>query len=216
MLDKKLIIKLKNPMTIIAAMKESEISILLSSDTGAMENLNVRLSNFTKLRSHPKANLAWAASGNKSIGIEDFTPWLESYNWPPSDWKVFKNHAIDKLCELNGEQRRLFAKSGATIEDDILADCLIVGWLDRPEIYLLGNNGIAQSYWDIGFEAIGSGANHAWIAYKALEHITTLPKLLELQIIMDVVARSAVGCELPFHIWRITKDSIEKGLEKSE
>jgi hypothetical protein len=217
MADRKFIAKLKeSPMTIVAAMRESATSILLAGDSGAREGVDIKLGSLHKLRSHPKNCLAWGISGNVAVGFEDFTPWLESYNWPPSDWKTFRDQAIDKLSELNGAQRRLAIKAEIKPDDNHVADCLVVGWLDHPEIYLLGADGIAQSYSDMAFEAIGSGAVNAWLAHMTLQHISSVPKLIELQIIMDVVTKTAPFCAAPFQIWRITKDGIWEGLEKGE
>jgi hypothetical protein len=205
-------------MTIVVAMKENDNSILLSSDSGAFDaSTNLRFNNCRKLSFHPKALLAWGYSGNPSIGWEDFTPWLKSYNWPPIDWRTFRNQAIDKLAELTGEQRKLAIKAGAKSDEGNLADCLIVGYLDRPEIYYLGVDGNAQSYWDMGFNAIGNGANNAWVSYTALEYLRPkIPKLIELMIVMQNTTQTAIGCEIPCYIWRITEEGIWEGLEKGE
>jgi len=60
MMDKKFSIKLEEaPMTIVAAIKENDNSILLAADGGAIDmSINVRFDHVPKLYCHPKAMLA--------------------------------------------------------------------------------------------------------------------------------------------------------------
>ncbi len=206
-------------MTIVVAIKESDSSLLLAGDTGAFEpSLNLRFDNMPKLFYHPKGILAWGYSGSPTIVDEDFTPWLKNSIWPPTDWRTFRNQTIDKFAELNGLQRRLATKAEAKDRDNNVADLLLLGWIDTPELYLFGADGNAQSHLRAGFLSIGSGALHAVTAYKALvnENVPNLSILTKLQITMDTVLRTAVGCEFPYNIWRLKKDGIWMGLERGE
>lgn len=205
----------KLPLTVIIAMRENETSILLASDGEAIEGGEtlLRLPSGIKLQCHPAASIAWATSGNPTIGDEEFGTWIKSYKWPPKDWRTFSEQAIKRLSELNGRQRHLVKLSGKESTKDDTAECLLVGWLDRPEIYEFNDAGKATPYWSIGFQAIGYGKAHAWIAYKTLDSISTMTPLEKLKRIMEVVTTTMPGCGPPCSIWRVTQDSITDALE---
>jgi ATP-dependent protease HslVU (ClpYQ) peptidase subunit len=215
MLDNKFTLKPKEPpMTIIAAMKENESSILLASDSEVAIG-DIRLNYGNKLCRHPSASLAWAIAGDHTIGVDSFTPWLKAFKAPLPDWKTFSDQAIRKLSELNGERRTLIELSHSKPNKNDVCNCLMVGWLDRPDIYELDDRGIITSYWRFGFHALGSGSLHSWVAYKALTSIglSALPKM---RAIMEAVVTTAPNCNQPIYIWRITQDTIVEGLEKGE
>ena len=215
--NQKAVLPLKEPpMTIIAAMRESDASILIASDTEGTEEGGIRLNNRRKLRHHPHAPIAWGCSGNITIGIEDFAPWLESYNWPPADWRTFRRQTTETLAKLNAEQRQLVQLSGVRLQESDTANCLLVGWLNHPEIYEFNDRGIATAYWERGFQAIGTGKLYAWTAYKTLQHCDGLEPLQVMMIIMHIVVTTAPECGFPYHIWRVTEKGITTGLEEEK
>ena len=216
MLNKKHMLEMKEPpMTIISAMKESESSILLASDSEVSIN-GIRLNYGNKLCRHPDANLAWAILGDHTIGADRFTSWLKAYKPPFPDWETFSDKAIEKFSELNGQRRKLMELSGVkpTAENE-LCDCLLVGYLDRPNILVLNDNGIATLNWRFDFESIGVGRLHAWVAYKALMRFE-IPPLPKMRSIMEAVVTSASNCNQPVYIWRVSQNGIFEGLERDK
>jgi ATP-dependent protease HslVU (ClpYQ) peptidase subunit len=195
------------PVTIIVAMRENDDSVLIAADGESMESSLLRMKNNSKLGKHPAGLIAWGTSGNSAIG-EVFSAWLQSYTWPPKDWFTFKEQAIEELSRLNGRQRELTKLSGAEVKDDYLCSCLLVGLIDSAGIYELDIVGRASPYWEVGFQAIGSGRLHAGVAYRTLCNVSGPTHLQKLIIIMQVVTQTAPGCGPPYTIWRITKDNI--------
>ncbi len=206
-------------MTIIAAMREDTNSILIAADSEYEESGQIRLGGGArKLKRHPTGMLAWAISGNTTLGEIDFCEWIQAYSWPPPTWRIFERDAITKLSYLIGEQRKLVELSRAQPNPaHDAAECLLVGWLgDLPEIYAFGDAGQVQSYLQDGFCAIGKGNIDAWVSYLTLRDFGGITQLTKLQTIMNVITHTISGCGGEYYIWRVKKDIIEKGLEKSE
>lgn len=194
-------------LTVIVAMKESDNSVLLAADGEGLEADAIKVQK-SKLRRHPSAPLAWGATGNPTIE-DDFTKWLQGYAWPPSNKGIFREQLINRLSELNGKQRELTSLAKAEIKDDYLCSVLLVGYLDELIIIELDSVGRASLYNEIGFQAIGSGRGHAWIAHKALKMLNGLTQLEKIKIIMQTVITSAPKCGPPIEIWHITAEGIE-------
>ena len=195
-------------MTVIIAMRETDDAILIAADGEATEGSALRLPFGNKLRQHPKGAIAWGASGNPTIGYEDFSPWLMQYSWPPKDWRTFRNNAIREFSRLNGDQRNLTKLAGKTPTEDDTATCLLVGWVGSPGIYEFNDQGKATSYWSPdGFHAIGSGKNHAYVAHRTLA-VMSAPPVDKLVVIMQIVSSTAPGCGLPYTIWRVKENGI--------
>jgi len=195
------------PVTIIATLRESDTAVLIAADSGGMETPgNIRIQFPIKLRKHSTASLAWGYTGNPTIG-DDFTDWLKAYEWPPTSWRTFRDDAIRYLATLNGKQRELVELSRARPGEEDTAQVLLVGWLGRPEILELDDRGLATSYSDDQFHAVGTGKVVALIAYKALEDEPSSP-LEKMERIMGVASRMTPKCDPPVHIWRVTAESI--------
>jgi hypothetical protein len=121
-------------VTVIAAMVESDTSLLLAADSGETEMPGQLRSVFLgKLRRHPSAPLAWAATGDVQLG-KDFTMWLEKYEWPAPSWDVFRDQAAEQLARINGRRRALAKLAGVELSENDCASVLIAGWIDTPQI----------------------------------------------------------------------------------
>ena len=202
-------------MTIITALRESGESILIGADNGYVESEVIILDSTNKLKKHPKESIAWATSGNPTIGEVDFCRWLQSYNYLSSDWNTFEKEAIFELSRIIGEHRKLVKLSGAkeNPEHDT-AECLLVGWIDgTPEICNFGDAGKVQSYLSDGFCAIGKGTIPAWITNEAIKRIEGISPLTRLNVVMSTVVKNLLGGQR-YCIWRVRKNEIETGLEK--
>lgn len=212
----KLVLKERdNNMTIIAALWESENSILLASDSEIVETPSmVRSSTDRKLQSHPAAPLAWGTSGDGGLGIDGFGKWLGQYAWPPPDWDTFKDQVATKIAELNGKQRQIMKLAGVQAEESNLCSALVVGWLDGPAIIEIDDRGIATYiHRDFGFQAIGSGGVHAKLIDLAYRYVKpNLTEIKRLVLIMQLAISRAAFCGLPVRCWRITASGIEKDL----
>lgn len=203
-------------LTVVIAMRENDSSILMAADGEVLESGMIRLQGEIKLHCHPIGVIAWGTSGNLTIGKDEFGTWLKAYQWPPNSWVTFRDAAVEKLAELNGERRRLKSKAGLRASLDDVADCVIAGWIDGPNIYEFDDSGGYKSYWERGFHVIGSGKDSAWAIYKAFDEIDTikpLEPLEKLRIIMKVVVSITPKCGEPRHIWRIKQEGITENLE---
>jgi len=195
------------PVTIIATLRESDTSILIAADSGGVEEPpGIRIQFPIKLRKHTTAPLAWGYTGNPTIG-DDFTDWLRDYEWPPTSWRTFRDDAIRYLATLNGKQRELVELSRAKPGEGDTAQILLAGWLDRPEILELNDRGLATSYSDDQFQAVGAGKPVALIAYWVLEGVIPSP-LEKMKLIMAVASQMTPKCDPPVNIWRVTAEGI--------
>lgn len=202
--------KLK-PMTIIAAIFESDDSILVSADSQVTESPSMlRSLTALKLQSHNTAPLAWGAAGDYSLGVR-FSEWLREYEFPPKDRDKLRDDLSKKLAELNGKQRKIIKLSGVEVKEENLCDALIATWLDGPVIFDAENNGIATFVSrEQGFKAIGSGSYHFSLVYTAFQIIKPPASVAVLfHLAMRVAANKAQQCAEPIHVWRITKDGIK-------
>src|SRR5215216_3828757 len=168
-------------MTIIAAMRESADSILIGAESGQTESdIGLRSLYLTKLQKHPSAPLAWGATGNPTIGINRFGSWLSQFDWPPTDWPSFQNEVVKQLSNLNGWQREMSKLAGVEAKSELLAEVLIVGWLDTPSIFAVDDEGaMVIPDKDMEFYAIGSGGVHARLIYTAFTAVNVNAPVIE-------------------------------------
>ena len=164
-------------------MRETEESILIACDTEVMEGENLRIPGVLKLKRHRTVSLSWGIAGNRAIG-DDFSHWLSIYDWPPSDWPSFSEDVAGHLSELNGKQRERTKRAGLEPTESEIACCLLVGWLDEPQIYEFDERGRITPYWGKGFHAIGQGKVPAYVAHRTLvNHVDPgLEKVKQLRI----------------------------------
>ena len=91
-------------MTIIAAMWESDNSILIGADSGETENgTGFRSINENKLLSPPKMPLVWGAAGNPAVGIDGFAEWLKKQD-SFRTWNALRDACQDKMAMLSKRQ----------------------------------------------------------------------------------------------------------------
>ncbi len=189
------------PMTIIAFVRESEDTLLLAADrqfTGdGIRDLHV------KLRRVTNQQIAWSSSGNSAIGLGEFGGWLEACDFNKKGWGSFLLEAMQKLNELNSNQRKSMEASGAKLKDeDICAEVMIVGWLDgKMGAYELTRSGQPINVLGYNFNAIGSGGKFALVARAAIGMCgANLDCLTTLRIVMKSVAGHVDGCLEPIDI----------------
>jgi len=209
--EKLILLDREPPMTIIAAMWESEDSILIGADSGETETTtNLRLINNNKLQrySNPSIPLAWGAAGNPAIGIDGFAEWLRNHE-PFTTWQGLKANCEDKMAELVGRRNALRIKMNIPYNfisrDD--ASVLLVGCLENS-LRMLEINQEAIGYF-IAQRFHTIGMNPAVIAtnYRTIEQTRT-PTLEDFARVLDISARSFPQCDPPIHIWRVTREGI--------
>lgn len=196
-------------MTIIAAMRESEKSILIGADSGETDtNTGLRLINEKKLQLHPCLPLAWGACGNPAVGIDGFAEWLkkeQGFN----DWKTFREACEDEMAKLSSRQVRIRKTIG--LPDNLLlsdgADILIVGFMENALRILVVERDGKGSFVSQNFHAIGIKPDYLAVCYKAIEKIR-VPGYEDFKNILDSGARSFLKCDPPIHIWRVSTDGV--------
>jgi hypothetical protein len=221
--SEKLVIKERElPVTIIAVVWEGDDSILIAADSGETEMPDgTRAKYLHKLKKHPTAPLAWGMAGDMNIGV-NFSEWLQEYEWPPKNLTIFREELATELADLNGKERERIKRAGFKAKKDDFCDALVAGYLDTPFAFGISYRGkIGLIEKEHGFDAIGSGSAHAKITYRAY----TLPEgvsnampniLYKMRLTMEVASVQVQNCDLPVHIWRITKDKIERIVDSTK
>ncbi len=195
-------------MTIIAAIKESNESLLVGADTMATEDDGMKDTLATKLYNHNTHKIAWGCSGNGEIARREFTPWMQSLSIN-GNWESLKNIVGDKIAELNGRQRERAEKARVEPKPEHLITCLFVGWLNNePNIYEFTNDARVHSYMENGFFAMGSGAKIAFGAYVALKN-TSGTAVDKFKLILKASCIKAISCGGTIHIKRVANNLIE-------
>jgi hypothetical protein len=208
-------------MTLIAAMWETDDSILigadsLSADCSGPGNAIVTLFETpNKLRKHKLgAPLAWATSGDRALGGE-FSEWLEIFPWQGLSWAAFKNRVIDRIVEMNAEQRERVRKSKCVDADrqaeNNLIQALIVGHIEqRMRLLVVDQNGISQpaDRQPLGFDAIGSAAVRAKIIFMTHRYLGREFDIDTLISALDLAIHNDPLCRRPLNIWRVAGDGI--------
>ena len=203
----------KPPLTIIAALRESEQSLLLAADSGGEETPGIRLQNEIKLRRHDNYQIAWGGSGNPQIAL-DFSNNLQATKRLPGTWYDCSRKIANILGVENDRRRKAAEASGVReLPAAELTDILLVGWINNiPEIIELSDNGGILLYLSLNqkFHAIGTGKPYAYAAFNALSALNRGNHLEHLKVVIGVTARIAPQCDIPTHIWRITPTDIEE------
>jgi hypothetical protein len=190
-------------------MKESNDSLLIGADSMNLESMQLKSNNSMKLFKHDKEKIVWGTAGNRGLGRDDFSPWLRKLD-VNGDWQELKTKVADKIAELNGEQRIRTTKAGVVPTDDMVINCLLVGWINgEPQILEFTDKGIIDSYIVDGFRAIGSGWVVATSAYNTLVNIIGIDNENKFKIILNTTIRSIVTCGGQGVILRVKKDCIE-------
>ncbi len=197
-------------MTIVAAFREDSDSVLIAADSLVTEDNGIRSGSYNKLQHHSSAPLAWGAAGNTTISVMQFGEWMQRYPWPPKDWATARLEIAEHLSRLNGEQRRLCTLAGVEAKAGDLGHILVVAHFGSMEIFEVDGFGVLSIIPpEQSFHAIGSGAPHAIIAQRALEHAAKANPYTKLHILMAVAADCAPSCAPPIHIGKVTAAGYE-------
>lgn len=206
------------PVTVVSVLWESDDSILVAADSGVTEvdGLSImKSSTDKKLQSHPSGELAWAITGNASIG-DRLTDWMMSYRWPPDNLDTFTDDVSAKVAELNGHRRRNLELARLKEKPDDTATILLVACLDSLYVVVIDDSGNFTRYRraEYPFYAIGSGGPHARLidaAYRAI-HLSIIPIVQRMNIVMGLASIKEQQCSPPINIWRVSKQGITKDL----
>jgi hypothetical protein len=200
----------EEPVTVIAALRESEESVLLAVDSGETESHWGLRSLASKLHRNAPARLAWALAGNPEIGEQGLNEWLLSHSGPPPDWDEFVYALAERVAMLNGRERQLTKLSGARGSAQDTAELLLVAWSNGPRMVEINDKGRRTT--PAGdFCAIGTGGLHAWIAYEAVSMastITHMPHRLRFVVAMMTAAHHAPACSPPVRGVQVTRDAV--------
>jgi hypothetical protein len=192
-------------MTAILAIKENETSILMATDTQAIEN-DVLWLKADKIFTHTKKRLAWSYSGNVGEITFGFNKWLESKG-DSLTWDTIIQEGAGVFATINSKLRNLAQTATGKCETNNLADCLIVGFLEKPDIIELSSKGQITSYWRNGFHAIGAKLP-AYSIYETLNRVSQYSHLQKIETIMDIITDIVVVCGKPYNVYRITSAEI--------
>ena len=196
-------------MTVVAVLRELNEGILLAADSEATGDAGLK-SRMLKVRQIKSLPLAWACKGNPAIGLDRFGQWLTRYDFTNAVWDKFSEDAFLALAELNRQQRERTRKTGAEVTDDLLSDCIIAGWLDRPDMYVLSDDGNLFSVWEQGFYSMGSGGPAARIAFSALFLNGLSQPESVLKIVMEAATALSPQCGPPVQCLRITQKGVKQ------
>jgi len=194
-------------MTLIAALKESDDSVLIASDSAITEYPGgILTDSINKLRKHSREGLVWGTSGDRETGSR-FDQWMSNVEWPPDSWDTFSDKCANYLASLNGKLRERMRTAGVNEEEikKSVIDVLVVSYFQTMHILELESDGKETNY--NNFHAIGTGKIFAWVSYKTIEPIngTSIDKF---KIITQVATKVTNDCDFPIHIWRLTKDGV--------
>jgi hypothetical protein len=205
--------ELEPPVTVIAALRENDGSVLIAADSGEMERFGLGpTSSGRKLHKHERGPLAWGVTGNPEICAREFNEWLTHKPWPPRDWLSFVREVRRELGRANKEEKDAIRAAGDEPGDEDTADVLLVAWMDGPRIYEFNAHGNAYPYETAGFKAMGSGAGLAELAQFTLRTVDYQPPLAPLKK-LDAIMATAIEydklCAEPLRIWRVTPNGVE-------
>ena len=201
----------REPMTVVCALQDEDC-LYLAADS-AVTGLPTKGS-ATKIDHVTSLPLAWASSGDEAIGLQfgrQLKQWLAEADADELTWEKFVNVCVTLLAELNGVRRKVASLNsvGFNISHDF-AEIMLVGFIGGvPEIAHLEQRGDWNLHLLAGrhFATIGSGSDHAAMAYEVLKENGLLPANGEAAIsaVMDLAVRHAPNCEPPIHVWRVDR-----------
>ena len=221
-------LEVQEPMTVIAALRESPDSILIASDTAITETgAGITDRGVQKLFRHEKPGLVWGTGGDVTVGFEQFGRWMQDCDWPTESWETFGEAARAELSQLNAAQRARIREAGGRVRREDTAEALIVAFVDGTGHLLeLTSRGTANPYDKFGFHAIGTGKLHAYTAKRVAEVMMSnikidgaspeLGALGQLHAIVMVAAGLAPGCGRPVDLWRVTSEHVEIIVDKDK
>lgn len=201
--------EVKTGVTIVAAVVEDGDSLLLGCDAQGCESGELKVRSQPKLQRHPSGKLAWSHAGNTGLVGSDFDCWLRPLSLPDK-WDQLRDLAVDKLARLNGKQRRLVQKSGATPQVSDTCSCLMVGCLDSPQILELDAAGKASYYTPQGFHAVGD-LKLFYAAYRSALCFNgpNINAERRLRVALEVVCDLSLVSGRPIQMLRVSAGGIE-------
>jgi len=213
-------------VTVIAAMWDTDGSILIGADSKAVDPTTGISYTVEKLKAHPSSVLVWGTSGALSIG-ERFSEWLTAHDVAHSSWQELEGEIRKKVCDLNGNERHLVRSSESEPDIGDAIRVLCAGYLNgAAKLFAVNDKGNCAITDAAGkpeaiarFEAIGGSAQARYImlgidymlAYFAHFGVSApfegLPKM---QLLFDAITTRIEGCGPPMHIWRVGEKGIDK------
>jgi hypothetical protein len=146
----------------------------------------------------------------------EFSTWLAAVPWPPPSLAALIKDARERLADINREQRRMIERAGLEAPEEAYADAVVACWTEGPHILVFESTGSYQECPPGGFVAVGTGGEHAFVAFETLSTIEgrpAIPAISPLEKFRAAVAtasRTAEVCDPPAHIWRVTAHSVER------
>jgi ATP-dependent protease HslVU (ClpYQ) peptidase subunit len=206
-------------MTLIAAMRDTDGSILIGADSQMTDETSGIRYTVNKLKQHPSGKLAWGTAGAAPLG-ETLSKWLEAYPSPLRDWESLSSAIRDKIVEINGDQRRAIKRSESEPGPSDGFDTLLAGYIDdTPRMLIIDDCGRSITAPEQVFNAIGAavqaksiliGADYTLELLNERCGIAPLDAFLKMKLVLSAVAMEIEGCGLPIHIWRVSNEGIEK------
>lgn len=196
------------PMTVIAAMRESEDSLLIAVDSQYIEMPGkIPFATDTKLQSHPSFPLAWGVADNSTIGNR-FSEKVKKLQLSSANWNDVEDELNRELSTLNAKQRAFSKRAGVNSLPGELASVLAIGFVGAEgRIFEIDDRGMV-TVMPHGFHVIGSGKVYATSAYKMLTYLPTHATVEEkLKAITAVTAEMVESCGPHVHWGRVTPNS---------
>jgi hypothetical protein len=208
--------KERSTMTIVMVMAEAT-KIWIGADVQLSEPDIELQSTIGKLQKHPTAPVAWGTSGNPALGIDQFSPWLKSYPWPPTSINQFRDDVAAQVARINGKQREHCKLAGIELplnkESDELFSLLLAAWLDdAPLVIWIDYRGVQSAVSSLPFEAIGAGRAHAKIINTTLNQLVNKnlfhTSFERFRFTLTLASQIALSCSTPVMIWEVSKKGV--------
>ena len=195
-------------MTVLAAVLESDDSILVASDTTGLAQIETGSAHDGRIYFHESGPLSWAISGFITLDVDELSQELKGCLWPALSWWSFADEVSRSISASNRRRRELVPEmsvEGAT-------QMFIAGWLDHePQILQIDASGNVFSVKERGFVAIGNGAGDALTVFRSHQLLNlSISHSEALENALIVAAESNPGCRLPVLIWRINAHGVEQ------
>ena len=156
-------------MTLICVAKESESSLLIAADNLEQSTGGYSATPRSKLHRVEDKALAWACSGNATVGEWLSRQFAESN---PQSWDAITSHEEfrSSVAILNGNERAVAALARSQPGANHLVACVMAGWLNgEPGIWDIDSEGQPSPHLDRQILFEGSVALHAHLIWDALK-----------------------------------------------
>ncbi len=189
-------------MTIIAALRESDESFLIGSDTRAIDPDLGREIQAKKLYEHPKIRLVCGCAGYLQI-CKDLGQWFEG-QCSPLSWDTL-------VAELVKQQNTVTRRRGEGGKEEHSADCLLVGWVNGEGRILESRQHHPEQYHS-DYYFVGNLAPQAMSIYTALSSLVkqTGIKLTASQALWTIISSTFTPNCWPIDMYRVTPKSVDQ------